>query len=184
MTIAPDLLIFKSRDEWRAWLIAHHSQATEATIVIYKNREALLSFEEAQEEALCFGWTDVKSQRIDETRYSLRFTPRRAGSNWSITNVQRVERAIASDRMTAAGLAKVTEARQNGQWEAAIKSAQTDLLPPDLEKALKGKKGALAGYRSLKDSRKRQLLHSLYTAKSEATRQRRIGAILQEVATL
>lgn len=152
--------------------------------MLYKKgaRAASLSFNEAQEEALCVGWTDVKSKRINSSRYILRFTPRRAGSDWSISNIRRAERMINAGRMTEAGLKKVAEAHQNGQWEAAIKSAQTDLIPTDLHKALRRRKGALAGYQSLKDARKRQILHSLLTAKSQATRQRRIGAIVSEVS--
>ena len=139
-------------------------------------------FEEAQAEALCFGWTDVKSKNIDRSRYALRFTPRRAGSVWSMSNIRRVEALIAEGRMTEAGLTKVAEAQQNGQWDAAIRSEQTDLIPSDLEKTLHRRKGALAGYRSLPHSRKKQLLHSLFTAKNQATRARRTEAILQVVA--
>jgi uncharacterized protein YdeI (YjbR/CyaY-like superfamily) len=183
MTDDRELLYFTNRDEWRAWLTSHHDQATEAWIVLYKKgaREASLSMDEAQEEALCFGWTDVKSKGIDSSRYSLRFTPRRASSVWSISNIRRVERLIKEGLMADAGLEKVAEARQNGQWDAAIRSEQTDLIPADLEKALRRRKGALAGYRSLTHSRKKQLLHGLLTAKSQATRQRRIEAILREV---
>lgn len=84
--------------------------------------------------------------------------------------------------MTEAGMEKVIEAQQNGQWEIAIRIEQTDLIPADLEEALRRRKGALARYRNLTHSRKKQLLHGLFTAKSQATRQRRIDAIVQEVA--
>ncbi len=184
MTDDRELLSFTSRDEWRSWLKSHHDRATEAWLVLYKKgaREASLSLHEAQEEALCFGWVDVMSKSIDSSRYSLRFTPRRAGSVWSISNIRRVERLINAGLMTEAGFEKVAEAHQSGQWDAVIRSERTDRVPTDLEKALRRRKGALAGYRSLTDSRKRQLLHGLLTAKSQATRQRRIEAIIQEVA--
>ncbi|HSD85425.1 MAG TPA: YdeI/OmpD-associated family protein [Anaerolineae bacterium] len=143
---------------------------------------ASLSFEEAQAEALCFGWTDVKSKNIDPARYALRFTPRRANSVWSMTNIRRVETLIAAGRMTDAGLARITEAQHNGQWEAGIKSEQTDQIPADLEKALRRSRGALDRYKSLPHSHKKQLLRGLFTAKSPATRQRRIEAIVQKVA--
>jgi len=99
-----------------------------------------------------------------------------------MTNIRRVETLIAAGRMTEAGLAKITEAQHNGQWEAGIKSEQTDQIPADLEKALRRSQGALNRYKSLPHSRKKQLLRGLFTAKSEATRQRRIAAIVQEVA--
>lgn len=183
MTDDRELLSFANRDEWRSWLQSHHDRATEAWLVLAKRgaREAALSYEEALEEALCFGWIDGKGKGIDEWRTSLRFTPRRAGSQWSMSNIQRVERLIQGGLMTEAGLEKIGEAQQNGQWQAAIRSEQTDLIPADLEEALRSKKGALAGYQSLTHSRKKQLLRGLYTAKSQATRQRRIQAIVREV---
>jgi uncharacterized protein YdeI (YjbR/CyaY-like superfamily) len=98
-----------------------------------------------------------------------------------MTNIRRVEAALAEGRMTDAGLAKMTEAQHNGQWEAGIKSEQTDQIPADLAKALRRSRGALERYTSLPHSRKKQLLRKLFTAKSEATRQRRIAAIVQEV---
>ena len=83
--------------------------------------------------------------------------------------------------MTDVGLAKMNEAQHNGQWEAGIKSEQTDQIPADLAKALRRSRGVLERYKSLPHSRKKQLLRKLFTAKSEATRQRRIAAIVQEV---
>ncbi len=179
-----ELLSFSNRGEWRAWLRSHHDRAAEAWLVLYKKgeRAATLSLEEAQDEALCFGWTDVKSKSLDASRYSLRFTPRRPGSQWSASNIRRVEGLIQAGLMTEAGMARVTEAHQNGQWDAALQSEQTDVVPADLEKALQERTGALARYKGLTHSRKKQLLHQIFTAKSDAIRQRRIAAIVQEVA--
>jgi uncharacterized protein YdeI (YjbR/CyaY-like superfamily) len=134
------------------------------------------------EEALCFGWIDGKLKSLDAEKYALRFTPRRPNSVWSISNIRRVERLIKEGLMTQAGWEKIADARQSGQWDAAIKREQTDVIPPDLAKALRRKKGAIAAYRSLTDSRKKQLLHWLFTAKRPETRQRRIEAIVREVS--
>jgi uncharacterized protein YdeI (YjbR/CyaY-like superfamily) len=122
------------------------------------------------------------SRSLDSSRFLLRFTPRRAGSIWSVTNIRRVQKLTRTGLMTRAGLEKVREAQKNGQWGAAIAREQTDRVPADLEKALRRRKGALAGYRRLADSRKKQLLHWFLTARSEATRQRRLEAILREAA--
>ncbi|MGH9839726.1 MAG: YdeI/OmpD-associated family protein [Blastocatellia bacterium] len=84
--------------------------------------------------------------------------------------------------MTEAGLKKVAEAHQNGQWDAAIRIEQTDVIPTDLEKVLRRRKGALAGYRRLTHSRKRQILRWPLASKSQVTRQRRVEAVVQEVA--
>jgi len=177
-----DLLSFTHRTEWRAWLAAHHEQTAEAWLVIYKTgpRKTSLTLHDAQEEALCFGWIEVSNKRLDADRYALRFTPRKRGSAWSISNIRRVEKLTAAGLMTDAGLAKVDEAQHNGQWAAALRIEQTDLIPDDLEKALRQHAGALIGYRNLSRSRKRQILRTLLSARSDATRQRRIAAIVQE----
>jgi len=178
------LLAFADRRAWRAWPRANHRRAAEAWLVLYKRaaRPDSLSIGEAQEEALCFGWIDHLARGLDSSRFTLRFTPRRPGSIWSMTNIRRVERLTREGRMAAAGLARVAAARENGQWQAAIDRERTDLIPPELRKALRGRKGALAGYRGLPDSRKKQLLHWLLTARSAATRQRRLEATVREAA--
>ncbi len=179
-----ELLSFNNRAEWRAWLAAHHVHAREARVVIYKRgpRKGSLSLHAAQEEALCFGWVDVKNKRLDDERYALLFSPRRAGSAWSISNIQRVEQLTQAGLMAEAGLAVVAEAQANGQWDIALQVEQTDIIPADLEQALRKRKGALTGYKNLPRSRQRQILRSLLTAKSAATRQRRITAIVEQVA--
>ena len=171
-----------SRAQWRSWLEAHHDRAEEVWIVLYKKSamQGSLSIDEAQEEALCFGWIDHLSRTLDNSRFLLRFTPRRAGSVWSITNIRRVERLIEAGLMTEAGAEKIADARQNGQWDAAIARERTDLIPADLQKALRRRKGALAGYRAMTDSRKKQFVHWLLTARNEATRKRRLEAIVKE----
>ena len=178
------LLVFADRGAWRAWLASHYHEATEAWLELFKKgvREGSLSLDEAVEEALCFGWIDGKLKSLDSEKYSLRFTPRRAGSVWSISNIRRVERLTKAGLMTAAGLEKIAAARQSGQWDAAIKREQTDVIPPDLGKALRRRRGATAAYRNLTNSRKKQFLHWLFTAKRPETRKRRIEAIVREVS--
>ncbi len=181
----PDKPLFcATREQWRAWLHANHEQAAEVWLVLHKKGSGIpsLTIADAQEEALCFGWIDQLSKSLDNSSFLLRFTPRRPGSIWSMTNIRRVEKLIQEGRMTEAGLEKVAEARQNGQWQAASAREKIDVLPPFLQSALRRRKGALAGYRSLTSSRQKQLLHWLLTAKSPETRQRRLAAILQEAA--
>ena len=184
MTDGSVRLTLADRAEWRSWLQAHYGRAREVWLVLYKkgSRPHSLSIGEAQEEALCFGWIDHLSKTLDASRFLLRFTPRKAGSIWSMTNIRRVRRLTRMGLMTKAGLEKVAEARRNGQWKAAIARERTDLIPADLGKALRKRKGALAGYRALTSSRKKQLVHWLLTAKNEATRKRRLEAILEEAA--
>ena len=177
------LMAFRDRDEWRAWLAAHHRDASEAWLVIRRKgvRDGALSLDEAVEEALCFGWIDGTLRSMDGQTYALRFSPRRATSIWSVRNLRRVERLIEEGRMTEAGLASVADARRSGQWDIAIARERTEEIPPDLARALRRRKGATAAYRALADSRKKQLLHWLFTAKRAETRQKRIAAIVSEV---
>jgi uncharacterized protein YdeI (YjbR/CyaY-like superfamily) len=184
MDEAIEYLEFTDRNQWRAWLEEHHAVEKEAWLVHYKKgfQESTLSLDEAVEEALCFGWIDGLLRRLDERRYSLRYTPRRRNSVWSMSNIHRVERLIQQDRMTEAGLAKIAEAKENGQWEAASRREQVEIIPPDLEKALHSRKGAIAAYRALPASRKKQYIYWLQSAKRPATRQSRIEKIVEEVA--
>lgn len=178
------LLTFRDRAEWRRWLAVHHRTSQEAWLILHKKgaREGALTLDDAVREALCFGWIDGKLKSLDEQRYSLHFTPRKPNSIWSISNIRRVEELTDQGIMTEAGLLKVAEARKSGQWEAAKRREQVDLIPTDLGKALRRRKGATAIYRGLPASRRKQLLHWLMTAKTPETRQRRIAAILEEVA--
>jgi uncharacterized protein YdeI (YjbR/CyaY-like superfamily) len=178
-----DLLTFEDRAAWRRWLEQNHLEEAEAWLAIRKKGAdaACLPLDHAVEEALCFGWIDGKLERLDDLRYALRFTQRRSGSVWSVRNIRRVERLMAEGRMSEFGLSKVAEGRASGQWEAAIRREDVDRIPEDLERALRRKKGALAAYRSLTSSRKKQLLHWIFTAKRRETRKRRVEAIVEQV---
>lgn len=172
-----------SRAQWRAWLDAHHASATEAFVVIHKKgpRAGSITLADAQEEALCFGWVDVRNRRIDDERYMLQFAPRRAGSAWSSSNVERVERLTELGLMTPAGMSVVEEAKANGQWELALRVDQTDDVPAELEAALREHAGALEGYLGLSHSARRQILRSVLGARTEAGKRRRIDAAVADV---
>ena len=176
-------LEFSDRSQWRMWLEEHHAEGNEVWLIHYKKgfQEAALSLEEAVEEALCFGWIDGLLRRVDEKRYALRYTPRRRNSVWSISNIERAERLIREGRMTEAGQEKITEAKEGGQWEAARRREQIDVIPSELEKALRQRKGAIGAYRALTASQKKQYIYWVQSAKRPATKQRRIEKIVEEV---
>ena len=175
-------LRFRDRAQWRAWLQEHHAIVPAAVLVIHKvaHRALGLTLDDAVEEALCFGWIDGQLRSLDGRSYLLRFTPRRRNSVWSIRNIRRAERLIGEGRMTAAGLRAVAEAKEAGAWDAATRREDTDRIPDELLRALRKRKGALAGYRALPDSRKKQLVHWLFTAKREQTRDSRLETIIAE----
>jgi uncharacterized protein YdeI (YjbR/CyaY-like superfamily) len=109
-----------TREAWRAWLAEHHATSAQIWLVLAKKGSGVqaVTLEEATEKALCFGWIDSVQKRIDDRTHALRFTPRRPKSVWSQSNRGRVERLIAEDRMTPAGLALVEAGKASGQWEA------------------------------------------------------------------
>ena len=117
---------------------------------------------------MCFGWIDSVMKGNPGDFYYLRFTPRKPGSVWSVSNIQRVERLLAVGKMSEAGLAKVREAKANGEWEAAIRREDTSSLPEDLSQALEQNPIAKANFEKLQASQKKQDLYWLANAKTEA----------------
>lgn len=114
-----DELLVADVKAWRQWLEANHATAPVAWVVVRKKGAAAptqLTFDEALEEAACYGWVDNKSKSRDATTYRLRFTPRRPGSSWTPGNIRIAEALIASGRMQPAGLAEVERARSDGRW--------------------------------------------------------------------
>jgi len=184
MQIQNPPLGFQNRDEWRLWLEQHHATQNEAWLVILKNRASRpgVYLEEAVEEAVCFGWIDSFMKGSIGEFYYLRFTPRKPGSVWSVSNLQRVERLIAQGKLTEAGMAKVREAKENGEWEAAVRLEDTSSLPEDLSRALESDPAARAIFEKLPASQKKQALYWLASAKTEATRLKRIRQIVERVS--
>ena len=114
-----DELLVADAASWREWLEANHATAPVAWVVVRKKGAAApteLTFEDALEEAACFGWVDNKSKSRDAATYRLRFTPRRPGSNWTPGNIRIAQELIAAGRMHPAGLAEVERARNDGRW--------------------------------------------------------------------
>lgn len=173
-------LYFASRDQWRVWLERNHTREKEVWLIHYKKHtgKSGIAYEDAIEEALCFGWIDGLLQRIDEDRYALRYSPRRKNSIWSETNKRRAKRMVEQGRMTPAGLAKIRQAKESGEWYQAEARERLD-VPPDLEQALAIDKHAGEKFKELTPSRKKQFLYWIASAKKEETRRRRIEELLQ-----
>jgi uncharacterized protein YdeI (YjbR/CyaY-like superfamily) len=183
MDEAINSLDFDDRSAWRSWLEDHHATDAEAWLVIQKKSSRLdgLSLDEAVEEALCCGWIDGKLRSLDDQRYLLRFSPRRPDSVWSISNIRRVGRLLQAGVMTEAGLAAVHAAKKSGQWQAAIDRERTEEIPPELEAALRRKKGAIAAYRALPNSKKKQYVYWIQSAKREQTVLKRVEQVVKQV---
>jgi uncharacterized protein YdeI (YjbR/CyaY-like superfamily) len=162
-----------NRAKWRAWLKENHSSSTEAWLIFAKkgSGESSVSYEEAVQEALCFGWIDGLVKRFDEKHYMQRFTPRKANSTWSELNRKRFEKLVAEGRMTAAGLAKPPATTS----KTIPLSQRSDRPPAYLRKTLKENEPAWTNFEKLPPSHRKAYIGWIDEAKKEETRQRRIA---------
>jgi len=169
-----------TRAEWRAWLEQHHTRTAGIWLISYKKATGKPRFEydEAVEEALCFGWIDSKPNKLDEERSLLWFAPRKPRTGWSKINKDRVERLMAQGLMMPPGLAKVEAAKQDGSWNAldAIEALE---IPPDLAVALASYAEAAQNFEAFPRSAKRGILEWIASAKRPETRAKRIAETAQ-----
>lgn len=166
----------KTRAEWRAWLARHHTRAEGVWLITYKKAtgKPRVEYDEAVEEALCFGWVDSKPNKLDEARSMLWFAPRKAGTGWSRPNKLRVEKMIAARAITSAGMAKIEAAKRDGSWSALDAVEDLD-VPPDLAAALIAAPAASANFEAFPRSAKRGILEWIAMAKRPETRAKRIA---------
>jgi uncharacterized protein YdeI (YjbR/CyaY-like superfamily) len=183
MKTPDERLAFAGRDEWRAWLEEHHATEREAWLLHNKKKaiQRYVSYEEAVEEALCFGWIDGLLKSVDGESYALRYSPRKRRSVWSESNKWRVEKLIREGRMTPAGLEKVVEAQESGEWDAATAREDVSAVPADLAHELRSKE-AWETFDNWPASRKKQYLFWLNSARKPETRSKRIQAIVDMAA--
>jgi len=176
MTDAPPNSIHPiTRAEWRLWLENNHTRAEGVWLISYKKATGKPRFEydEAVEEALCFGWIDSKPNKLDEERTMLWFAPRKPSTGWSGPNKSRVEKLIRDGRMSPAGLAKVEAAKRDGSW-SALDQIEALEMPPDLEQALAANEKAQKNFTAFPRSVKRGILEWIASAKKPETRAKRV----------
>jgi uncharacterized protein YdeI (YjbR/CyaY-like superfamily) len=177
----PNSIHPKSRAGWRMWLEENHARIEGIWLISYKKATGKPRFEydEAVEEALCFGWVDSKPNKLDGERSMLWFAPRKVGTNWSRLNKDRVEKLIEAGLMTPAGFSKVQAAKKDGTWNA-LDTVEVLETPPDLAKALSKNKTAKEYFDAFPRSVKRAILEWILNAKKPETRANRI----EETVTL
>ena len=170
---------------WRAWLFEHHNSPAGVWLSLAKKgttEPTSLRYDDALEEALCFGWIDGQIQRVDGSTYRQRFTPRRARSKWSQRNVGKVERLTAEGRMHPSGIAEVERAKGDGRWQAAY-AGQADLeVPDDLAAALAAEPRARRMFDILTRQNRYAVLYRIADAKRAETRARRIKQFVAMLA--
>jgi uncharacterized protein YdeI (YjbR/CyaY-like superfamily) len=184
----PDMLpvkFFPTAAAFRKWLVANHAKAEGLWLRIYKkdSGKKSITYAEALDEALCFGWIDGMKKGLDEVSWVQRFTPRRAKSGWSKINTGHAERLVGVGKMHATGLRHIEAAKADGRWKAAYDSPKTANPPADFLKALSQNKKAKAFFLTLNKANVYAIVYQLQTAKKPETRQKRMAKILAQLET-
>jgi uncharacterized protein YdeI (YjbR/CyaY-like superfamily) len=176
-----ELKIFypKDRKAWRRWLQKYHKKETGVWLTYYRKNsgKSHVSYDDAVEEALCFGWIDSITKPIDEEKYMQKFTPRKVKSVWSALNKRRVGQLIGENLMAPAGLAIIDLGKQNGSW-TKLDHVENFVIPPDLAQLLAKNKKVLKYFEGLAKSVRKQWLYRLGNAKLPETRAKRIADII------
>jgi uncharacterized protein YdeI (YjbR/CyaY-like superfamily) len=172
---------FKTARSFETWLSRNHTKAPGIRVTFAKRSSGLksITFGEALDIALCYGWIDGQGKTLDEQWYSNRFTPRRARSMWSKVNRENVARLIAEGRMQPAGQAEIDRAKADGRWDAAYDPPSRATVPDDLEKALKRRPKAKRFFETLDSQNRYAILHRIQTAKKPETRAKRIEKFVE-----
>jgi uncharacterized protein YdeI (YjbR/CyaY-like superfamily) len=179
-----EILPFRSSSALRKWLAANHRQSDGIWLRIFKkdSGEPTVTYAEALDEALCFGWIDAQKQPHDESSWLQKLCPRRPKSGWSKINTQHAERLIQAGRMKPAGQAEIDVAKKDGRWTSAYDSPSNATFPDDFLAALRKNKKAQAFFESLNKANRYAISYRLQTAKKPETRQKRMEAILAMLA--
>lgn len=172
-----------SRKQWRQWLKKNHSAKQSVWLVCYKKHTQVpsVTWSEAVDEAICFGWIDSIRRPIDDEKFKQFFGKRKPKSGWSKVNKEKVARLTADGLMAPAGLATIETAKQNGSWNI-LDEVEEGILPKDLLKEFKAHPGSKAFFLSLSKSVRKAMLQWVISAKQPATRQKRIAEIAEHAA--
>jgi len=179
-----DSTLFKNARAFEAWLKKNHGKSDGLWLKIAKRGadEPSVTYAEAVEIALCWGWIDGQKKGLDEQHFLQRFTPRRARSIWSKINVDKVAALVEAGRMQPAGLAQVEAAKADGRWAQAYDGARTATVPDDLIAALAANPPAKAFFATLNASNRYAVLWRIQTAVKPETRAKRIAQLVQMLA--
>lgn len=172
----------KDRTEWREWLRKNGGKEKEIWLIYYKKHTGnpRVPYNDAVEEAICFGWIDSTVQRMDDKRYRQKFTPRNRGSNWSEHNIRRASQMMKEGKMMKSGATLFEEWKTSDKLPVSGGTTQGEPIPPDdLLRALKKNKRALDNFNQFAPSYKRNFIRWIVDAKKEETRTRRIYKAVQ-----
>ena len=172
-------LHFKTSANFRQWLETNHRESDGIWLRISKkdSQKTSLTYAEALDQALCYGWIDGQKKPFDKLSWLQKFTPRRPKSGWSKINTQHVERLIQAEAMTPAGMEAVEAAKADGRWEAAYASSRSATPPEDFLRELRKNKKAEAFFNTLNKANVYSIAYRLETAKKPETREKRMKTI-------
>ena len=175
------ILPFVSKTKWADWLAKQHDKSTGLWLKLAKKDSGIdsVTYEEAVDVALCYGWIDGQKKGFDDKYWLQKFTPRGKKSIWSKINTEKAERLIASGEMKPAGLKAIEAAKQDGRWDAAYSSQKTITVPEDFQAALDKNKKAKAFFGTLKSAERYSFLFRIYNAKKPETRARHIQKFVE-----
>jgi uncharacterized protein YdeI (YjbR/CyaY-like superfamily) len=174
------ILSFASITDWEAWLEIHHADTPGIWLKMARKETGIdsVSYAEALEIALCFGWIDSHKKKFDEQHWLQKFTPRRKGSAWSRVNQEKVANLSAQGRMREAGLREVERAKANGQWETAYESQGRITVPDDFATLLAENPEAKTFFEQLDSANRYAVLYRVTTAKKSQTRTDRMQKLI------
>jgi uncharacterized protein YdeI (YjbR/CyaY-like superfamily) len=183
MSTGQDLPIVEVADQqgWRAWLEANHASPTGVWLKFAKKGSPTptVTYDEAIEEALCFGWIDGQSRGYDDHFYLQRFTPRRPRSKWSQINREKAARLLAEGRVRPPGLAQIEAAKADGRWDAAYPAQSAATVPDDLQEALDQNPRAKEFFQTLTGSARYAFLYRLHNVTKPESRAKRIAGYIE-----
>jgi uncharacterized protein YdeI (YjbR/CyaY-like superfamily) len=176
--------LFRCEQDWLAWLEKNHDKSPGIWLRIAKKDSGLrsVSYKEALDVALCYGWIDGQKRPESAEAWLQKFLPRSAKSIWSKINREKALALIASGRMQSAGLAAVESAKANGRWDAAYDSFSSATVPTDLQAALDAEPGAQAFFATLDRTNRYAILWRIQTVKRAETRARKIDEYVRMLA--
>lgn len=183
---APDLPVrmFGSAADWSAWLETEHATAAGCWLKIAKKgaTQPTVSYAEALEVALCFGWIDGQKRALDDDHWLQRFTPRKPASRWSKINAVKADALMAAGRMRSAGQREVEAARADGRWDAAYDGQRASTVPDDLQEALAANPAAAAFFNSISSVNRYAIVYRIGSVKRAETRARKVAQYVQMLA--
>lgn len=173
-------LPFTDAAAWRTWLAANHTTTDGLWLRLYKKGSGVptVSYAEALDEALCFGWIDGQKRSYDAESFLQKFTPRRKASLWSKRNIEHIARLTEAGQMTPAGIAEVERAQSDGRWQAAYDAPSQITVPDDLKAELSKRPATEAYFEGLSKTNRYSVLWQLQTAKTAETRARRLEKVI------